>query len=184
MQDKQLNVPARRGRAVRLEQGQAIKIINTHGSQVVDTWCFVADDLSEFMSMPHLHGVLQSVFPKTGDPLVSNRRRPLLVLEEDISPGRHDTVVAACDVHRYAMLGCRDYHDNCTDNLHAALGQMGLSVQETPAPLNLFMNIPIADDGGITWGEPLSNEPHRVCRRLQLMSRMEHHEQDNEQIYT
>ena len=30
-------VPARCGRAVRLAAGQAIKIINTHGTQVVDT---------------------------------------------------------------------------------------------------------------------------------------------------
>jgi uncharacterized protein YcgI (DUF1989 family) len=43
-------IPARRGRAVRLVRGQAIQIINTHGQQVVDTWCFNADDLSEFMS--------------------------------------------------------------------------------------------------------------------------------------
>ena len=41
-------------------------------------------------------------------------------MEEDTSPGRHDTVIAACDVHRYASLGCTEYHDNCTDNLHAA----------------------------------------------------------------
>ena len=27
------------------------------------------------------------------------------------------------------------------------------------------------------------NEPRRICRRLQLLSRMEHHEQDNEQVF-
>ena len=56
-------VLARRGRAVRLAKGQAIQIINTHGQQVVDTWCFNADDLSEFMSMEHLHAGLQGIFP-------------------------------------------------------------------------------------------------------------------------
>ena len=28
------------------------------------------------------------------------------------------------------------------------------------------------------------NEPLRICRRLQLMSRMEHHDKDNEQVFT
>ena len=36
-----MTIPARKGRAVRLSKGQGIKIINTHGQQVVDTWCFV-----------------------------------------------------------------------------------------------------------------------------------------------
>ncbi|MGR3611856.1 MAG: hypothetical protein ACU0BZ_04195 [Paracoccus sp. (in: a-proteobacteria)] len=30
----------------------------------------------------------------------------------------------------------------------------------------------------------LTDEPHRVCRRLQLMSRMEHHDKDNKQVFT
>ena len=52
--DTQLNiVPPRRGRAVKLSCGQALKIVNTHGTQVVDTWCFNADDMKEFMSMEH-----------------------------------------------------------------------------------------------------------------------------------
>jgi hypothetical protein len=119
-------VPARRGRAMRLAKGQAIQIINTPGQQVVDTWCFNADDLSEFMSMEHVHATLQGIFPATGDGLTTNRRRPILILEEDTSPGRHDTVIAACDVHRYAALGCTQYQDNCTDNLRAALGQLDM----------------------------------------------------------
>jgi uncharacterized protein YcgI (DUF1989 family) len=30
-------IPARRGKAAYLKQGQAIRIVNTHGAQVVDT---------------------------------------------------------------------------------------------------------------------------------------------------
>lgn len=161
-------VPARRGRAVRLRAGQAIRVVNTHGKQVVDTWAFNAEDMGEFMSMEHLHAMLESVFPGKGDALVTNRRRPILVMEEDTSPGRHDTVIAACDVHRYAMLGCKGYHDNCTDNLRAALGQIGLRSDECPAPLNLWMNIPIGDDGRITWGEPLSKPGDHVTLRAAM----------------
>ena len=42
---------------------------------------------------------------------------------------------------RYAALGCTQYHDNCTDNLHAALRQLDLRANDCPAPLNLWMNI-------------------------------------------
>ena len=56
-QDSELHtIPARRGRAARLNKGQSIKIVNTHGQQVVDTWPFSAEDLSEFMSMEVIGG--------------------------------------------------------------------------------------------------------------------------------
>jgi uncharacterized protein YcgI (DUF1989 family) len=161
-------VPARRGQAVRVAKGKAIQIINTHGKQVVDTWCFNADDLSEFMSMEHLHATLQGIFPAKGDALTTNRRRPILILEEDTSLGRHDTVIAACDVHRYAMLGCQEYHDNCTDNLHAALAQLDLRAPDCPAPLNLWMNIPVEPDGKIIWGAPLSKPGDYVTLRAAI----------------
>lgn len=161
-------VPARRGRAVRLTKGQALRIVNIHGTQVVDTWAFNADDPGEFLSMEHLHGAIGSVFPGRGDGLVTNRRRPILWLEEDTSPGRHDTVIAACDVHRYQALGCATYHDNCTDNLQAALAMIGFPRTECPAPLNLWMNIPIGPDGRITWGEPLSKPGDHVLLRAAM----------------
>ena len=158
-------VPAGKGRAVRLSAGQAIKIINTHGHQVCDTWIFSAEDMTEFMSMPHLHATLESIFAKVGDGLITNRRRAIATLEEDTSPGRHDTVMAACDDYRYGLLGCTEFHDNCTDNLHAALRQIGLKSEQTPSPMNIFMNIPVAEDGKTGWGEPLSKPGDYVVIR-------------------
>ena len=38
-------------------------------------------------------------------------------MTEDTSRGDHDTLIAACDSERYILLGVKEYHDNCTDNL-------------------------------------------------------------------
>jgi len=161
-------LPARRGRAVRLIAGQAIQIINTHGAQVVDTWCFSAEDLTEFMSNEHMRPTLGRIWPQQGDDLVTNRRRPILHFEEDTSPGRHDTLMAACDDYRYGLLGCTEYHDNCTDNLYAGMRQIGLVPPECPSPVNLWMNIPVDDAGNTSWGEPLSRPGDHVILRARM----------------
>lgn len=161
-------VPARKGRACRLGTGQAIKIINTHGHQVVDTWAFSAEDLTEFMSMEHLRPTIGTIFPKKGHDLVTNRRRPILHFEEDTSPGIHDTLFAACDDYRYGLLGCTDYHDNCTDNLKAAMRQIGLEAPEVPSPLNLWMNIPVAADGQTKFVETVSKPGDFVILRAKM----------------
>ena len=137
---EQITIPARRGKAVQIRAGEHIKVINTHGAQVVDTWAFASFDMAEVMSMEHTRATLVRMRPLVGDALFTIRRRPILTLIEDTSPGVHDTLMAACDNYRYALLGCTEYHDNCTDNLAAGLRALGLSVTDTPAPLNLFMN--------------------------------------------
>ena len=161
-------LPARSGRAVRLAAGRAIAIVNTHGHQVVDTWAFNAEDLGEFLSMEHLRPTIGTIFPRVGDALVTNRRRPILHLEEDTSPGVHDTLIAACDTYRYALLGCTEYHDNCTDNLYAGMARLGLRPPECPSPLNLWMNIPVASDGSTSWGTPVSKPGDRVVLRAAM----------------
>jgi uncharacterized protein YcgI (DUF1989 family) len=161
-------IPARRGRAARLRKGQSIKIVNTHGQQVVDTWCFSAEDLTEFMSMEHMRPTIGRLWPRQGDGLHTNRRRPILTLVEDTSPGRHDTAIAACDTYRYGLLGCTEYHDNCTDNLFAAMQMIGLTPPECPSPLNLWMNIPVVEGGRTLWGEPVSKPGDHVILRAEL----------------
>ncbi len=158
-------VPARRGKAVRVNAGQAIKIINTHGTQVVDFWAFVAGHLTEYAGMEHCRATWKRLFPVTGDHLYSNRRRPLMTLEEDTSPGRHDTLMAPCDNERYGLLGCTEYHDNCKDNMHAGLAELGITVPFTPDSLNLFMNIPWQQDGSLSFDPALSKPGDHVVLR-------------------
>jgi uncharacterized protein YcgI (DUF1989 family) len=149
----QITIPARKGKAAFATKGQTIKVINTHGQQVVDTWAFNRADLTEFMSMEHTRAKLLKIIPAPGDAMLTNHRRPIVTFVDDNSGGIHDTLMAACDRYRYKSLGVEGFHDSCTDNLAAALGALGLTPPETPSPLNLFMNIPVA--GGIA----LSFEP-------------------------
>jgi len=157
-----IEIPARKGKAVRVRKGQRIKVINTKGQQVVDTWAFNANDLHEFMSMEHSRVAIGKIIPLIGDVLVTNRRRPILTLVEDTSGGIHDTLFAACDRWRYEVLGHRGYHDNCTDNLAAGLAVLGLTPPETPAPLNLFMNIPVVDGNRVEVRPPVSTPGSHV----------------------
>ncbi|HIB07119.1 MAG TPA: urea carboxylase-associated family protein [Gammaproteobacteria bacterium] len=144
-----MKIPARRGAATHLRKGQKVKIINTHGSQVVDFWAFNANNPGEFMSMEHCRVWLGRYRPKPGDALITNQRRNILKFLEDTSPGVHDTMMAACDRFRYEQLGCHEYHDNCTDNLWEALAAVRFKPTETPCPFNLWQNTPVDSTGGI-----------------------------------
>jgi uncharacterized protein YcgI (DUF1989 family) len=163
-----IEIPARQGKAARVRKGQQIKIINSHGQQVVDTRAFNAEDLGEFRSMEHSRVALGHIIPAVGDRLVTNRRRPILTLVEDTSGGIHDTLFAACDRWRYEQLGCTEYHDNCTDNLAAGLAGLDLTPPETPAPLNLFMNIPVIDGNRVEVHPPVSTPGSYVTLRAEM----------------
>lgn len=168
-----VTIPARGGKAAFVEAGQRVRVINTHGQQVVDTWAFRRYELTEFMSMEHSRTFLSRIMARVGDSMVTNHRRPILTLVEDTTvqgdtPGIHDTLLAACDRYRYELLGCERYHDNCTDNLAAALAELGLDPPETPSPWNLFMNIPVASDGTVSFQAPVSRPGDSVTLRTEM----------------
>lgn len=168
MTSETITIPARSGKAIHVLDGQIIKVINTHGEQVVDTWAFNAIDVAEFMSMEHSRVHFLKLRPEVGDTFVTNKRKPILTLLEDTSPGIHDTMLAACDENRYKLLGCAEYHHNCTDNLSAGMNEIGLEETETPSPLNLFMNIPWTDQGNLTLERPVSKPGDYVVLRAEM----------------
>lgn len=163
-----ITLAARTGKAMKLARGQQVRVVNTHGMQVVDTWAFAADDMSEFMSMEHARVHMGRVNPVAGSVLLTNRRRPIITLVEDTSGGVHDTLLAACDVHRYRMLGAAGYHRNCTDNLAEALRELGLAAPETPSPLNLFQNSAIKPDGELVIEPPVAPPGSHVTLRAEM----------------
>ena len=163
-----VEIPARRGRAARVAAGRHVRVVNTHGTQVIDTWAFAARDPSEWMSMEASRASFLRLAAAVGDTFVTNRRRPILTLVEDSSRCAHDTLIAPCDPERYGLLGVAGYHDNCRDNLHAGLAELGVSVPATPPSLNMFMNIPWTPDGELAWGEPVSAPGSYVVFRAEM----------------
>lgn len=164
---RELTLAAAHGLALELAQGQSVRVVNTHGSQVVDTWAFAAADLEECLSMPVTRRMLFRLMPRAGDQLYSNLRRPLLTMAEDTSPGIHDTLITCCDRYVYEQLGCSEYHRNCADNLVEAMAAAGLRPPRIPDPLNLFMNIPVSDNMDIAFAEPLSRPGDQVTLRAE-----------------
>ena len=149
---ERIDVPAREGRAVRIEAGRSFRVLDPEGGQVADTWAFVADDPGEFHSAQHTRAVNSALFPPVGGQFVTNARRPILTLEEDATPGIHDMLIAACDPPRYVPLGVTGWHASCEENLQNAFRAIGLEPPRwAPQPINLFMNTPARQSGEIEW---------------------------------
>jgi uncharacterized protein len=167
-------IPARSGVAVPLSRGQTIKVINTHGTQVIDFFAFASSspsdveklDFAHLLSMSHARASTCRVSPVVGDVLTTNHREGMFEVMEDTTSGVHDTFIAACDIYRYRELEAQKrgvktaeveeayYHDSCSDNLVKGLiNDLGMDAEDlplgfvTPQPLNLFMNIPVHPKG-------------------------------------
>ncbi len=156
-------IPAREGRAVHLNPGDRLFILNEQGHQVCDFFALVHGAPGEMLSMEHTRTALGKVYVRQGDTLVTNRRRPLIEIVEDTSPGVHDILIACCDQPRYETLGAKGYHDNCADNFRMALEAIGIAPIHVPSPFNIWMNIPVAEDGRYAWTPPVSRPGDHIA---------------------
>jgi len=158
---------ARTGTALRLAKGESLKIVNTHGTQVVDFWAFNAADLDEWMSMPNTRNACRKLTPAVGERFVTTLRRPILTLDEDTSPGVHDSLIPACDAIRYEQLGYKD-HANCADNMANGLRELGVEPPPPPAVFNIFMNVPIGPTGRLEIVPPVCEPGDYVVLRAEM----------------
>ena len=151
-------VPPGEGRAVMVREGQHVRVVDVEGGQVGDLFAVAAADPGEFASASHTRVAIAKLFPRPGDPVLTNRRRPILSVTADTSPGRHDMLYAACDPARYALLGAEPAHRSCAQNLRESLSGHQISPLAVPQPLNVFMDVRAGEDGTLT-SHPASSRP-------------------------
>ena len=155
---ERIEVPAREGRGVRLAAGRSFRVVDVEGRQCVDLFAFRAEDVSEYHSAEHTRVHVNRLFPRPGEHFVTNKRRPILLFEEDATPGLHDMLIAACDPARYAGLGVDGWHASCQENLEREMAELGHDSIEIPQPINLFTNVPVDEEGVLSW-LPSRTEP-------------------------
>jgi len=164
---ERIHIPAREGTAVRMASGDRVRVIDPQGGQVADVFAFNADDLSEYHSAEHTRVSCERLFPLPGQAFVTQRRRPILTLEADDSPGIHDMLCAACDPDRYRLLDAPG-HASCRDNLERAMAGLGFPHVEIPQPINLFMHIPVGEDSTISFQPAQTRPGDSVTLRAEL----------------
>ena len=130
-------VPAAEGRALRVAEGEIIRVTTPKGRQAADFFAFTPD-VKEWMSPMHTWVATRSIRPREGDTMLSQRRNPLLRFVHDSAGGIHDMLLAACDQARYGQFGVEGYHRSCSENLLEALHALQLEPVIVPQPVNLF----------------------------------------------
>lgn len=138
-----VDVAARTGEAVDVRAGDRVAVIDVAGQQVADLWCVLSGGL-EALSVSRTRTLHRRLFLRVGDVLVTNRRRPVLRLAADSSPGDHDLLCPPCGPEYYRDQGFEGWHPSCEENARLALERRGLHMPLVPDAVNLFQRTPVA----------------------------------------
>lgn len=144
----------------RIEAGQTLRITDLEGNQAADTLFFNADDTAERYSMSDTLRGQKNVFLSAGSVLRSNADRPMLTITADTC-GRHDTLGGACSCESNTVrydLEKRHMH-SCRDSWMLAVAEnpaFGLTRRDITHNINFFMNVPVTNEGGLTFADGIS----------------------------
>jgi len=160
-------VPAGQGAGLRLRRGQELRIIDPEGGQSGDLVAFSRDGRQR-LSNGRTFDYGAKIYVSTGDVLWSDRSNPMLTIVSD-QVGRHDFLYSACSLEMYRIqYGMTEYHANCTDNLCSALRELGIEPEPLPTPLNVFMNVDVAEDGRLVFAPPKSRAGDSIVLRAEM----------------
>lgn len=143
-----------------IKAGQTLRILDLEGNQAADTLFYSAADPGERYSATDTIREQGNLYLTLGSELRSNWNRVMLEITADTC-GRHDTLGGACATEsntvRYA-LEKRCMHA-CRDSWMLAVAehpQLGIGKRDITHNINFFMNVPVTEQGGLTFGDGIS----------------------------
>lgn len=158
-----------------VKKGQIFRILDLEGNQAVDTLFYSAVDVEERYSAVDTIQRQGRLYLTAGSVLYSSEGRPMLTIVADTC-GRHDTLGGACAAEsntvRYAlekrsMHSCRDSfmhalaHCDCATHRH-------MNKRDITANVNFFMNVPVTQQGGLTFADGISGAGKYVEMRAEM----------------
>ena len=140
---------------IEVMKGSTLRVIDLEGQQVADVIVFNLHDFNEMVSPPNTISFNKTIYMTKGHTLYSTQSEPLLKIVEDTC-GRHDLLAGSCsegsNFFRYGVHGT----PNCRSNFINLLEPYGIKENSIPYSLNVFMNVPVMEDGTTTIQEPVS----------------------------
>lgn len=155
-----------------VKAGQTIRILDLEGNQAADSLFYNANDISERYSAIDTIREQGNVYLTTGSKLRSNEGEVMLEITADTC-GRHDTLGGACATEsntvRYAI--DKKCMHACRDSWLLAIAEnesFGLSKRDITHNINFFMNVPITEQGGLSFEDGISGAGKYVELKAQM----------------
>lgn len=142
-----------------VRRGQTVRIVDLEGNQAVDTLFYNAHNYADRYSAQDTIREQGNVYLTTGTKLLSTHGNTLLTIVADTC-GRHDTLGGACaqesNMVRYAiekrsMHACRQSFVDAIQHW-----EQGLEKRDITSNINFFMNVPLTEEGGLTFADGVS----------------------------
>ena len=139
--------------------GALLRITDLHGNQAVDTLFYDAHDYTNRYSAMDTIREQGAVYLTTGSVLMTVNCDPLATIVDDTC-GRHDTLGGACaqesNVVRYGRHTRHQHACRSTFVSKAKEWGRGLEKRDIAHNINFFMNVPVTEDGGLTFEDGVS----------------------------
>jgi urea carboxylase-associated protein 1 len=154
-----------------IRMGQWVRIVDLEGNQAVDTLFYNAHDFADRYSAQDTIREQGNAYLTAGTRLISTEGHVLMTIVADTC-GRHDTLGGACaqesNMVRYAIE--KRHMHACRQSFLKGVQfwKGGLEKRDITSNINFFMNVPITEEGGLTFADGVSEAGKYVELRAEM----------------